>query len=47
MNSVINLVHFFQDELCDKPCTGDASQTCGGYLTMNVYETNVSAVEQV
>ncbi|XP_039755431.1 xylosyltransferase oxt [Pararge aegeria] len=29
------------DGLCDMNCPGDPSQKCGGYFTMNVYETGL------
>jgi len=46
--SSVNTFHFFRkDDLCDKPCTGDLSQKCGGYLTMNVYETGVEDNKEV
>jgi hypothetical protein len=38
---MLNFAILFQDEFCDKECSGDASQKCGGYLTMNVYQTDV------
>ena len=31
--------HKLEEQRCDKKCPGDESETCGGYLTMNVYHT--------
>ncbi|KAF9803068.1 hypothetical protein SFRURICE_012313 [Spodoptera frugiperda] len=30
------------DHLCDMKCPGNATQHCGGYFTMNIYETGLS-----
>lgn len=30
------------EELCDMKCPGDTSKNCGGYFTMNVYETGLA-----
>lgn len=30
------------DHLCDMKCPGNSSQHCGGYFTMNIYETGLS-----
>ena len=27
------------EERCNKPCTGEPTEICGGYLTMNIYHT--------
>lgn len=29
------------DSSCNMKCTGDPKQICGGYFTMNVYETGI------
>lgn len=31
------------DSSCNIPCTGDPSEVCGGYYTMNVYETGIAS----
>ncbi|XP_026762839.2 xylosyltransferase oxt [Galleria mellonella] len=33
------------DDLCDMKCPGDNSKVCGGYFTMNVYETGLAKFE--
>ena len=31
------------DHLCDMKCPGNVTQHCGGYFTMNIYETGLSS----
>lgn len=33
-----------QDTACSKPCPGDPNLTCGGYLSMDVYQTGLELV---
>lgn len=33
-----------QDTACSKPCPGDPSSTCGGYLSMDVYQTGLELI---
>ena len=33
--------YHISDLKCDKFCPGDSDAKCGGYLTMNVYQTGV------
>ena len=35
-----------EDSACNKPCTGNKSQTCGGYLTMNIYTSGIEPMAE-
>lgn len=31
------------DPSCNMKCSGDSKESCGGYFTMNVFETGISS----
>lgn len=35
------------DASCDRKCPGDVTKNCGGYFTMNVFETGISSEYEV
>lgn len=34
------------DESCDMKCPAEPSHSCGGYFTMNVFETGLASKEE-
>ena len=37
--------HLLQEDSCNTPCPGQADASCGGYLTMNLYETGFTPLQ--
>lgn len=36
-----------EDELCDMKCPANPAETCGGYFTMNIFQTGLESMFSV